>query len=175
MYAIYLKDKTMMEFNSQPLHESEVVLEKDEMTDGVVAFKPLKGWKCDTIVGNSKDGLAYHFTTEDSSKVFVSSVLGECRSRTDYYGLLREFGFPDSLVLKEISFKDSMITGNRYYLNTYFFIDDEDTVYMTFSALKDISSYKMMTMSTFEVNRHGDTEKMSDSFMNNVRFKLEKR
>ena len=175
MYGFYSKDRILMERNSKPLMGKDVIIEKDEVTDGIVAFRPLQGWKCDTIIGNDKEGYAYHYITDDSTRIYVSSVLGECRSRIDYYELLEGFGFPDTLAMKELSFKDSIISGNRYYQNIYCFKDDEDTVYLTLSALKDNSSYKMMTMSTVEINKHGLTDVMADSFMKDVRFKLEQR
>ena len=176
LYILFMKEAISMEYYSRPISKDKVVLKKNEVTDGFVIFRPLDGWTCDTVTNNNKSH-AHYYITKDSSVVIVSSVVQECKSRTDYYGLLKseEFGFPDSLKMKEIAFKDSTIRDNRYYLNIYSFNEDEDTIYLTFSALKDIRSHKMMTMSIFEVNRHGNTTKMSDSFMNTVRFDLETR
>ena len=85
MYAIYLKDRIIKEINSSPIKVKDVIKEKDEVTDGIVAFKPLEGWRCDTIVGNDEDGYAFYYITDDSTRIYVSSALCDCKSRIDYY------------------------------------------------------------------------------------------
>lgn len=178
MYAYMSGKELYKRYNSLPLELSSVILNEGESTDGLTAFKPLAIWQNDTVMGNAKDGYMHVYHTEDCPNILVTAMNAECKTRIDYYMLLNDLCsnlLPDSVRLKEEEYKDSVINGNKYYLNTYSFVKEGDTVYWTFSALMPTDYYKVMTLSSITHDSYRHSIEMSDEFMKKVRFKLEKR
>ena len=102
-------------------------------------------------------------------------MCGDVQKRLDYYQmmtLIREKVMPDTVKLCEVTFRDSVINGNTFYLNSYTFTDDTVKVFWTFAALKDVESYKLTTLSCFELDTLKESVKMATDFMKTVRFDL---
>ena len=79
---------------------------------------------------------------------------------------------PDTVKLYEVTFRDSVINGNKFYLNSYTFTDDSIKVFWTFAALKDVESYKITALSCFELDSLKVSVKTATDFMKTVRFDL---
>lgn len=178
MYA-YISGKELYKRNySLPLELSTVILNEGEITDGLTAFIPLEIWQNDTIMGNVEDGYMHVYHTKECPNILVTALNADCKSRIDYYLILNELRsvlLPDSIRLREEEYTDSVINGNKYYLNTYSFIKEGDTIYWTFSALMPTDYYKVMTLSSITHDSYRHSVEMSEDFMKQVRFKLEKR
>ena len=160
---------------SRPVDNNSVILNENEICDKIAAYQPLNDWKNDTIYGNNDDGYGYLFHSEKCNKIFICSMCGEVHKRLDYYQmmyLIREKAMPDTVKLYEVTFRDSVINGNRFYLNSYSFTDDTVKVFWTFAALKDVESYKITTLSCFELDSLKESVQMATDFMKTVRFDL---
>ena len=160
---------------SRPVDNNFVVIKENEICDKIAAYQPLNDWKNDTIFGNNDDGFGYLFHSEKCNKIFVCSMCGDVQKRLDYYQmmtLIREKVMPDTVKLYEVTFRDSVINGNTFYLNSYTFTDDTVRVFWTFAALKDVESYKLTTLSCFELDTLKESVKMATDFMKTVRFDL---
>lgn len=179
MYAYVFGGELIKRSNSLPMELSSVVIKEGETTDGLTAFMPLKTWLVDTVViGNVKDGFVHSYHSEHNQDIHVTSLIADCNTKIHYYLLLNRLKpnqLSDSVRLKEMAYKDSVINGNRYYLNTYSFINDGDTAYWTFSALMETGTFKIITFSSVEYESYRHSIEMSDEFMKQVRFELEQR
>jgi len=160
---------------SRPVDNNSVILNEHEVCDKIAAYRPLNDWQNDTIYGNNDDGYGYLFHSEKCNKIFVCSMCGDVQKRLDYYQmmtLIRQKAMPDTVKLREVTFRDSVINGNTFYLNSYTFTDDTVRVFWTFAALKDVESYKLTTLSCFELDTLKESVKMATDFMKTVRFDL---
>jgi hypothetical protein len=81
---------------------------------------------------------------------------------------------PDSIALHEVLNRDSVIGGNKLYINSYKLQTDDFNGYWTFSALLDHSSYKIATLSCSEPDTLNASIKYVTQFMESVRFELNK-
>lgn len=160
---------------SRPVDNNSVILNEHEMCDKIAAYRPLNDWQNDTIYGNNDDGYGYLFHSEKCNKIFVCSMCGDVQKRLDYYQmmyLIRQKVMPDTVKLYEVTFRDSVINGNKFYLNSYTFTDDSIKVFWTFAALKDVESYKITALSCFELDSLKVSVKTAIDFMKTVRFDL---
>lgn len=160
---------------SRPVDNNSVILNEHEVCDKIAAYRPRNDWQNDTIYGNNDDGYGYLFHSEKCNKIFVCSMCGDVQKRLDYYQmmyLIRQKVMPDTVKLYEVTFRDSVINGNKFYLNSYTFTDDSIKVFWTFAALKDVESYKLTTLSCFELDTLKESVKMATDFMKTVRFDL---
>lgn len=179
LYAYVLGGKHIKLSNSLPIELSSVDIKEGETTDGLTAFMPLKTWQADSVViGNVKDGFMHSYHSEHNQDIRVTSLIADCNTKIHYYLLLNKLKpnqLSDSVRLKEITHKDSVINGNRYYLNSYSLCKDGDTAFWTFSALMETGTYKIITLSSVEHKSNRHSLEMSDEFMKQVRFELEQR
>ena len=160
---------------SRPVDNNSVILNEHEVCDKIAAYRPLNDWQNDTIYGNNDDGYGYLFHSEKCNKIFVCSMCGDVQKRLDYYQmmyLIRQKVMPDTVKLYEVTFRDSVINGNKFYLNSYTFTDDSIKVFWTFAALKDVDSYKITALSCFELDSLKVSVKTATDFMKTVRFDL---
>ena len=160
---------------SRPVDNNSVILNEHEVCDKIAAYRPLNDWQNDTIYGNNDDGYGYLFHSEKCNKIFVCSMCGDVQKRLDYYQmmyLIRQKVMPDTVKLYEVTFRDSVINGNKFYLNSYTFTDDSIKVFWTFAALKDVESYKITALSCFELDSLNESVKNATDFMKTVRFDL---
>jgi hypothetical protein len=160
---------------SRPVDTNSVIINEYEVCDKIAAYRPLNDWQNDTIYGNNDDGYGYLFHSEKCNKIFVCSMCGDVQKRLDYYQmmyLIRQKVMPDTVKLYEVTFRDSVINGNKFYLNSYTFTDDSIKVFWTFAALKDVESYKITALSCFELDSLNESVKMATDFMKTVRFDL---
>ena len=161
--------------HSKPLPVEEVMTTVDEVTDGVVAFTPGNSWEQDSIIVNEDNRYQFLYFSSDSCRICISSAVGECKSRIDYYQILCQVFNSDNVILNEIAYMDTLIEGRRCYSNTYSCLGEGDTIYWTFSSLKDKDSFKILTFFSFGKNIDGQSNEEIVKFMQNVRFQLEKR
>ena len=160
---------------SRPVDNNSVILNEHEVCDKIAAYRPLNDWQNDTIYGNNDDGYGYLFHSEKCNKIFVCSMCGDVQKRLDYYQmmyLIRQKVMPDTVKLYEVTFRDSVINGNKFYLNSYTFTDDSIKVFWTFAALKDVESYKITALSCFELDSLKESVQTATDFMKTVRFDL---
>lgn len=164
--------------NSMRIEPKDVQLSQAEFTDGFVAFKPMAGWN---KISKEEDIFVFNIEGDSSVQIVVASPGPElCRYRTDYYTILSQafkVQVPDSIPIKEVAFNDELeINGHKFYSNTYELgINRPNKLYWTFSALIDRNSYKIVTLSNFELNSYERSISMAKEFMNTVRFDLKKR
>ena len=176
MMAVPCGEKVVKVFASRAIEKSEVLVEDGEFSDGLAKFRPLESWKTDTIYGADSTGYMHVFSG-DSCTIMVATVNGECTSRLDYYLIMnkmRQSLLPDTLKLKEELYRDSIINGNCYYLNSYSYLVSSGKNFWTVSALVSSDKYKVTMMSIFEKGSPEKSLKISPEFMKNVRFDLKK-
>lgn len=173
--VVHYFDKVSKTIASQPVDTNSVILNEYEVCDRIAAFVPLNNWQKDTIIGNEDNGYLFGYHFDRCNKICVGSVCGDLQNRTDYYqvlNLMRYKVMPDTVKLYEVTFRDSTINGNQFYLNSYTFTDDTIKVFWTFAALKDVESYKITALSCFELDSLKESVKMATDFMKTVRFDL---
>ena len=177
LYAFRSGEEIIKEKNSMPVEVADISLRNGELSDGMAAFTPLKEWKTDTVVGSEKEGMARIFHSDKCFNIFQTTVSIKCDNKIDYYQMLSECSrnqFPDSIALHEVLNRDSVIGGNKFYINSYKLQTDDFNGYWTFSALLDHSSYKIATLSCSEPDTLNASIKYVTQFMESVRFELNK-
>ncbi len=160
---------------SRPVDTNAVILNEYEQCDKISAFVPLANWKNDTIIGTEDDGYMYMYHSDNCNKIRVASLCGDFPKKIDYYGILKFMQtnvMPDTIKMYEVMHRDSAINGNKFYLNSYTFTDDTLRVFWTFAAIKDAQSYKITTLSCFELDSLKESVNMTTEFMKTVRFDL---
>jgi hypothetical protein len=164
--------------NSVPVKISEVNLLKGEVTDGLVAYRPLDYWTEDTVISNEKNGILRIYQTDSCHDIMVTSMNIEYKSRIDFYQLLSKcclIQIPDTVSMVEVENENDNFNGGMYFLNTYLVgTSDSLNAYWTFSALIDSSSHKVVTLSNYQLSSYEQSHKMSKELMKSVRFKLKK-
>ena len=177
LYAYRSGEEIIKEKNSMPVEVADISLRNGELSDGLAAFTPLKEWKTDTVVGSEKEGMARIFHSDKCFNIFQTTVSIKCDNKIDYYQMLSECcrnQIPDSIALHEVLKRDSVIGGNKLYINSYKLQTDDFNGYWTFSALLDHSSYKIATLSCSEPDTLNASIKYVTQFMESVRFELNK-
>lgn len=161
-------------YRSRQVAVNMVALQKGEVTDGLIAFAPLKGWKLEPDAG---EDFVYSCETDSCMVIAVVTVQENIIYRTDYYRLLSESfrgQLRKTVPMKEVKSMESVINGNKFYLNTYELrrVDTLVPIYWTFSALLDKDSYKVATLSNFETGSFSNSVAMAQEFMERVKFNL---
>ncbi len=176
-YAVKSADPIIKNRNSMPISVSDVSLKKGELTDGLAAYTPLKDWTNDSLVGNEQDGMVRVFHSNKCFHILLTTGKAECNNMIDYYQVLSEFSrnqLPDSVAMVEVYHSDSLIGENKFYMNSYKLIIDNDSTnyYWSFAALLDHSSYKMVALACSEQDTLNASIDYSKQFMESVRFNL---
>ena len=166
-------------YKSLPKDPAELKLNKGEYTDGMVIFKPLDDWKCDTVYKASEYSIIHVFNSDKYSDIIITTIPGVYTNKLDYYFLLSQCGkeyIGDSIKLKEICYGDSIINGNQYHFNTYIIGDNNeaDKIYWTYSSLIPKDYNKSFAISAFERGNNTFHYNLPGIFKN-VEFNLEKR
>lgn len=164
-------------YKSLPVEVKEVSLQKGELTDGLIVFKPLPNWVTDTITSSFKDGYAYYYNDEEDNEIMVSSFMQEsCNNRVDYNAIvasLYKIIKDNSTIKGEVAYADSIINDAQFYSNTYEIIDYKgEHKYWTVSALVPKNFCKMTLVSYFQKDGYNKSISESKAFMNGISFDL---
>ena len=82
----------------------------------------------------------------------MTTVLGECRSRLDFYQLVFQAKV-NALDFREVDYGERQINGSTFYYSTYeYFNRKGKKKYWSFSSLVDTHSYKILCLSQMEAN-----------------------
>lgn len=175
--AIYFNLKTVIKrHKSLPIDKKEIVLQKGELTDGLVIFKPLKNWKTDTIIDTTK-GYIYYYNDESKNKIMTTSFLQEfCDNRVDYNKIVANLYKNINgkiTILREIAYADSIINDAQFYSNTYEIVNTKGVhKYWTTSALIPKDFYKIVIVSYFQNDGYDKSVNESKKFMCGISFDL---
>ena len=88
LYGMNIGQSIMKQKNSSRIKVEKMELDSHHYTDGLYAFQTPKSWEKDSIK-SSKDGEALLvFHSSNAAIIQMTTVLGECRSRLDFYQLV---------------------------------------------------------------------------------------
>lgn len=173
----YALEPIVKRYKSSPVDRKEISLQKGELTDGLIVFKPLPNWRVDTITGSPKGRYLYYYNDEAGNKIMVSSLLENCcNSRVDYNAIIASLYKNiknKSTIQKEVAFTDSVINNAQFYSNTYEIIDTKGRhKYWTVSALVPKNLYKMTIVSYFQKDGYRKSVIETKAFMHGISFDL---
>ena len=164
---------------SRPVPVEELMLEKDEFSDGRSIYRPLSSWVQDTVIVRDEN-VQYIASSKDYDEIVVTTISHTCKNRTDYYLLARGFmkaNYPECRKLKEISYSDTTISGSVCYSNIYELEECPEGYpeYLIFSALVSDKDGKTLTLSAVGHSLPQETDIPFRSFLEGVSFDLEER
>ena len=162
----------MKQSNSSRMNVAKMELDSHHFTDGLYAFQTPESWVKDSIK-SSKDGEALLvFHSSNAAIIQMTTVLGECRSRLDFYQLVFQAKV-NALDFREVDYGERQINGSTFYYSTYeYFNRKGKKKYWSFSSLVDTDSYKILCLSQMEAN--SPKQSLYDAFeiMGNTRSSL---
>ena len=152
LYGMNIWQSFMKQSNSSRMNVAKMELDSHHYTDGLYAFQTPKSWVKDSIK-SSKDGEALLvFHSSNAAIIQMTTVLGECRSRLDFYQLVFQAKV-NALDFREVDYGERQINGSTFYYSTYeYFNRKGKKKYWSFSSLVDTHSYKILCLSQMEAN-----------------------
>lgn len=174
----FMYDKYKYTHNSKPIPVSQVKLNKNEITDGLVAFTPLKDWNKVKVVGSEETGFSYVYNSEECYYISISSFVSNTHfsNRLDYYNLVIDSyncNFYKGKPIKEVYYITKNLGNNKIFSNSYLlYTQEQDSIYWTFSALLDCESNKILTINNVEKNSYTKSLEIASSLFEKVRFHL---
>lgn len=152
LYGMNIWQSIMKQGNSSRMNVAKMELDSHHYTDGLYAFQTPESWVKDSIKSN-KDGEAlFVFHSSNAAIIQMTTALGECRSRLDFYQLVFQANVK-TLDFREVDYGERQINGATFYYSTYEYLNRKGKkMYWSFSSLVDTDSYKILCLSQIEAN-----------------------
>ena len=152
LYGMNIWQSIMKQNNSSRIYVTKMELDSHHYTDGLYAFQTPESWVKDSIKSVKDGEVLFVFHSSNAAVIQMTTALGECRSRLDFYQLVFQAKV-NALDFREVDFGERLINGAAFYYSTYeYFNRKGEKMYWSFSSLVDTDSYKILCLSQMKAN-----------------------